>query len=97
MACIVNNLKEYDESVVDGSVLSKENINNLCEIFSKLKPVQIKERYERIMLGREDIILAGSIILLNILELLKLEEVIVSSKGLRYGAIIHYLNKTDMN
>ena len=43
------------------------------------------------MEGREDIILGGSVILLNIMKLLELPEVIVSGRGIRYGAIIHYL------
>jgi exopolyphosphatase/pppGpp-phosphohydrolase len=43
------------------------------------------------MQGREDIILGGSIILLNIMESLNLSEVIISSRGIRYGAIVSFL------
>ena len=45
------------------------------------------------MRGREDIILGGSIILLNIMTLLNLSDVIVSSRGIRYGAIVSFLKE----
>jgi exopolyphosphatase / guanosine-5'-triphosphate,3'-diphosphate pyrophosphatase len=91
LACMVNDLREYDESRVEGTILSKEDVEQLCEILAKMIPLQIKERYKKIMLGREDIILSGCIILLEIMKLLDLEQVIVSSKGIRYGAIIDYM------
>jgi exopolyphosphatase/pppGpp-phosphohydrolase len=43
------------------------------------------------MKGREDIILAGAIILSEILELFGIKKFFVSSRGIRYGAIIKYL------
>ena len=47
------------------------------------------------MRGREDIILAGSLILLKIMELLNLPDVKVSSRGIRYGAIVNYMNENS--
>ncbi|MCH7515754.1 MAG: hypothetical protein IIB08_01275, partial [Bacteroidetes bacterium] len=66
-------------------------IKQLIKFLQYLSPSEIKERYGKVMKGREDIILGGSVILLNIMKLLELPEVIVSGRGIRYGAIIHYL------
>lgn len=91
LACMLNDLREYDESRVEGSILSNEDVDRLCEILAKMTPLQVRDRYKKIMLGREDIILSGCIILLEIMKLLNLEKVIVSSRGIRYGAIINYM------
>ncbi|MCZ6703991.1 MAG: hypothetical protein O6940_13255 [Ignavibacteria bacterium] len=89
--CMVNDVKNYDDSIVEGSRLTYSDIKQLLKILQYLSPSEIKERYGKVMQGREDIILGGSVILLNIMKLLELSEVIVSARGIRYGAIIHYL------
>jgi exopolyphosphatase/guanosine-5'-triphosphate,3'-diphosphate pyrophosphatase len=89
--CIVNKIKIYDDSIVEGGVLKYEDIDSIIQEMKILNPEEIRERYKKIMRGREDIILGGSIILLNIMQLLNLSEVIVSSKGIRYGAIVTFL------
>lgn len=89
--CMVNDLKNYDEFIVEGSQLIYSDIKQLIKILQYLSPSEIKDRYGEVMRGREDIILGGSVILLNIMKLLELPEVIVSSRGIRYGAITHYL------
>jgi exopolyphosphatase/pppGpp-phosphohydrolase len=71
--------------------LRREDIVKLIQKLKKLSPEEIRIGYGKIMQGREDIILGGSIILLNIMELLNLSEVIVSSKGIRYGAVVSFL------
>jgi exopolyphosphatase/pppGpp-phosphohydrolase len=45
------------------------------------------------MKGREDIILAGAIILSEIMSFFKTDKLIVSSRGIRYGAIIKFLER----
>ena len=89
--CMINDVKNYDDSIVEGSRLTYLDIEHLIKILQYLSPSEIKERYGKVMQGREDIILGGSVILLNIMKLLELPEVIVSARGIRYGAIIHYL------
>jgi len=55
----------------------------------------ILKRYGKIMEGREDIILAGTLILHNILKLLKKDYLYTSGRGLRYGAIIDFINSIN--
>jgi exopolyphosphatase/guanosine-5'-triphosphate,3'-diphosphate pyrophosphatase len=89
--CMANKIKEYDDSIVEGGIINYEDINRIIQELSKLIPDEIRNRYGKIMRGREDIILGGSIILLYIMKLLNLPEVIVSSRGIRYGAIVYFL------
>ena len=91
--CMVNEIKSFDDSLVEGGILKQEDIAKLIQELKSLTPKKIRNRYGRIMRGREDIILGGSIILLNIMKLLNLSEVIVSSRGIRYGAIVSFLKR----
>jgi len=91
--CMANGIKEYDDSIVEGGILNYEDINRIIYELKKLIPEEIRNRYGKIMRGREDIILGGSIILLNTMKLLNLYEVVVSSRGIRYGAIVSFLTK----
>lgn len=91
--CMVNGIKKYDDSIVEGGILKYEDIDRIIQDLKIFIPEEIKNRYGKIMRGREDIILGGSIILLNIMCLLNLSEVIVSSRGIRYGAIVSFIKE----
>ena len=95
LVCMSKGLKEYDDSIIEGSRLTREELVNLIEKISGLTSLQIKAEYGNVMRGREDIILAGSLILLKIMELLNLPDVKVSSRGIRYGAIVNYMNENS--
>lgn len=97
LACMHKNIKEFIESEIEGSHLKFADLNKLIGVIKKLTPEEIKERYGEAMNGREDIILAGAIILSELMQLLKLENVIVSSRGIRYGAIKYYIKKNLMD
>ena len=91
LLCMVNELKIFNDSMVQGGILKYEDITKMIQELKKLTPKEIRNRYGMIMQGREDIILSGSLILLNIMKLLNLSEVVVSSRGIRYGAIVSFL------
>jgi len=91
VSCMIKDLKDFDESIVEGSILNLSELKHLTGELKLLTPNQIKKKFGNVMRGREDIILGGSLILLKIMELLKLSKVIVSAKGIRYGAIYKYL------
>jgi len=93
LACMKNNLKDFDESIVEGSTLSRNDLLILIDIIAKLNPEQIRNKFGSVMKGREDIILAGAIILKSVMELIELNEITVSSRGIRYGAIVNYMRK----
>ncbi|GBD88021.1 exopolyphosphatase [bacterium BMS3Abin03] len=95
ISCMIQNIKHFDEGKIEGSTINYEALKILTGKLVNMTPPEIKETFGEIMHGREDIILAGAFILLQIMELLSLSEVIVSSRGIRYGAIAYYLKSTS--
>ncbi|VAX22978.1 Exopolyphosphatase [hydrothermal vent metagenome] len=92
LACAMQNLTEYSDVKVEGYKLSNDDLFDFIEIFKSLSSKDILENFGKIMEGREDIILAGTLILNNILKLLKKDFLYASGRGLRYGAIIEFMN-----
>ncbi len=88
LACIKQNLEQFDEGLVEGSILSYEDIEEMINLLSEFSIKEIRNRYKAVVNGREDLILSGAIILLFIMEILKIDNVLVSTKGIRFGAII---------
>ncbi len=94
LACIKMNLKEFDEEKIEGSILYRNEIHKLILNLSELSSYKIKEKYKSIVEGRQDILLSGTLILYKIMEIIDIDKVTVSTKGIRYGAIVDYLNQT---
>jgi exopolyphosphatase/guanosine-5'-triphosphate,3'-diphosphate pyrophosphatase len=91
LACMIKGLKEFEEAEIDGSDLTAADLQNLISEIKKLQPEQIKKTFGNVLSGREDIILGGALILKKLMEIIDLDKVMVSSRGIRYGAIINYL------
>ncbi|MEJ2105558.1 MAG: hypothetical protein P8X47_13445 [Ignavibacteriaceae bacterium] len=92
LSCMNLGLKEFEEDKVEMSTITMEEINKIIEKLTGLTSSKILENYGPVLKGREDIILAGAIILSEIMNLFSIKNVIVSSRGIRYGAIVNYLN-----
>jgi len=88
LACIKKNLEQFDENLVEGSILSCQDIEEVITLLAELSIKEIQNKFKTIVNGREDLILSGAIILLFIMKLLNIDNVIVSTKGIRFGAII---------
>lgn len=84
LAAIDLRLKQYDRTKVTGHVLGRKTINS---IFNELKGKSLDEirSYPQILAGRADIILAGVLILMEVLQATKLDSITVSDSGLRFG------------
>ena len=93
LSCIKQGIKHYIEDKVENSKLFYREVNYLLNEISPLSKIQMGEIYGQVVEGREDVLLAGTIILKTYMTILKLDEIIVSSKGLRYGVIIDYMLK----
>ncbi len=91
LACIKNGLNNFNEEKIEGSTLSISEMHNLIQELKNLSSSEISERYKSVTKGREDLILTGSYILFLIMNILDIDKVIVSTKGIRYGAIVNYL------
>jgi exopolyphosphatase / guanosine-5'-triphosphate,3'-diphosphate pyrophosphatase len=95
LSCIQKGLSAYNEDEIEGSVLIQADVYRLIKELSLLSSRQIKEKYIQIVSGREDVLLAGTIILNKIMKILKLTKVIVSTKGIRYGAIADFIKTNN--
>ncbi len=88
IAAIKNHLAEYDEHIVDKTILSQIDLKNFIDHFASYNSKKLLSNYPKILSGREDIILSGTLLLYKLSDLLKIKEVRVSTKGIRYGLII---------
>jgi exopolyphosphatase/guanosine-5'-triphosphate,3'-diphosphate pyrophosphatase len=81
------NLKEFDSNRVDSTALSRGDVHRMVE---ELKWRTVEERRQLPCMEpmRADVLLAGSMILWRMMEILDFKECIVSSRGLRYGLIL---------
>lgn len=95
LAAIANQLSEYDEKIVEGFQLTQNKLTDFIDEFSIKKPEEILGRYGEIIRGREDIILAGSLILQHILTITRNEFCTVTGKGIRYGSVVDFIEKLD--
>ena len=94
LACMKIGLKEFEENKVDKSSITIQDMKNIIEELSSITASEILDRYGTVMNGREDIIFAGSFILYQFMEFFGIDNIIVSTRGIRYGAIVKYLDSS---
>lgn len=92
---IYNKLEKFLPEEIEGKFISLDAVNSVINIFSTNSIEEIRRKYSPIIEGREDILLAGCLILKNIMSKLNQHKVRVTTKGLRYGLIADYLIKTS--
>lgn len=92
LSCMKQGLKIFKEDLVDKSALTLEEIIQFTSKLSIWNSIQILNEYGDVVKGREDVLLTGCLILKAVMKIMKKEKLIVSSKGLRYGVIIDYIN-----
>ncbi|MGB5528607.1 MAG: hypothetical protein WBQ32_01445 [Ignavibacteriaceae bacterium] len=92
LACMKLGLKEFDEDKVEKSTLNCDEIERLIDELNQLTANEILDKYGPVMKGREDIILAGAIILSEIMNFFKIDKLNISSRGIRYGAVVKNLD-----
>jgi exopolyphosphatase/guanosine-5'-triphosphate,3'-diphosphate pyrophosphatase len=88
LACMIKGLKEFDRKIVDNSLISRKELDELIMKIELLKPQEILSEYGTILNGREDIITGGGIILDELVSIIQTNSLLISSRGIRYGAII---------
>ncbi len=86
LAQISLGLKQYDRNLVDGYILSLQELERIIETLKNMTPKEIVEKLY-VPTGRADVLLAGALILLVLCKRMGIENLIVSDKGLRFGVI----------
>lgn len=94
LAAIDLQIDEYDPEHMNGHWIVRNKLKKGIEIFSLHTHQQLLELSPKVLKGREDIFLAGLLILEGFLNYFDLEEIRVSTGGIRHGAIMNELNKT---
>lgn len=95
LACMKSGLKEFEENKVDKSIITIQDMKNIIGEVIFLTPAEILDKCGPVMRGREDIIFAGAFILYQFMQHFEIENIAVSTRGIRYGAIVKYL--TNLN
>ncbi|MFQ5671780.1 MAG: Ppx/GppA family phosphatase [Nitrospinales bacterium] len=90
LAALDKNIYPYDPLKVHGATLQKENIH---KILDDLKNRSLEERLQLKPLerGREDLIIAGTALVLQTMDTFACKELTVSEYGLREGIILKHL------
>ncbi|MBI2618578.1 MAG: Ppx/GppA family phosphatase [Ignavibacteriales bacterium] len=84
LAALDLNLPEYDPQKVSGHELTYEVIQQTSSKL-RIKTVEEMKAYPQILPGRADVLLAGIVILLEVMSHLNIQAITASDRGLRYG------------
>lgn len=88
LACMIKGLKKFDAEIIERSTITLNELNDLNNKLEKLNSEKILTYYGNVLKGREDIIFGGALILSEIMNLTGMQKLTVSSKGIRYGAVV---------
>ncbi|MFI5263607.1 MAG: ethanolamine ammonia-lyase reactivating factor EutA [Candidatus Kapaibacterium sp.] len=93
LAAMKLHLKIFDAKKVNGTVLSLQEISEMIEELLALPRIALLKNYPAIHPDRADILPSGALILEELMKYLNLDEVRVSTFGLRYGIMIREFEK----
>lgn len=88
LACMLQSA-EFDESKVDKFVIRRNPLMALIEKAAAM-PLESRKKIMGLPEKRADVIVAGGIILLAAMETVGLDQIQVSTRGLRYGLALNY-------
>jgi exopolyphosphatase/guanosine-5'-triphosphate,3'-diphosphate pyrophosphatase len=87
MTAVMHGLVTYDPDVVQGSVLTRAELDRQIERY-RMTDVEARRRIVGLQPKRADVILAGACIVRTILEHLGHDALTVSDRGLRHGVLV---------
>ncbi len=86
MAAVKHKMATYDPDVIQGSVLTLDDVKSQIEEYA-VKTLDERRQIVGLQPKRADVILAGALIVKNVLELTGAGQLIVSDRGLRHGLL----------
>jgi exopolyphosphatase/guanosine-5'-triphosphate,3'-diphosphate pyrophosphatase len=93
LGAIERGLARFDADELDGTTLSRSSIEATLERLARLTHDETAA-IPQIASGRADIILGGVVILAAVLRRLGLDEITVSTRGVRYGILLREVART---
>lgn len=88
LAAIDKQLDSYQPELINGHVINCEKLSKSLDVFKHHTYEQLLEISPAILKGREDIFLTGMLILQGFLNVYNMEEIQISTGGIRHGALI---------
>lgn len=88
LAAIDKQIDTYEPDKINGHLINCEKLTKSLDIFKHHTYDQLLEISPTILKGREDIFLTGMLILQGFLNVYEIEEIMISTGGIRHGAII---------
>ncbi|MGN0158822.1 MAG: hypothetical protein ACI39W_06760 [Brotaphodocola sp.] len=92
MGAVKHKMVKYDPNVIQGSILTKADIEEQIEEYSK-RTIEQRRELPGLQPKRADVILAGACILKDITERLGVDELTISDRGLRHGLAFDLFSK----
>jgi exopolyphosphatase/guanosine-5'-triphosphate,3'-diphosphate pyrophosphatase len=87
MTAVMHGLATYDPEVVQGSVLSRAEVDRQIELY-RLRDVEARRQIVGLQPKRADVILAGACVVRTVMEKLGRDALSVSDRGLRHGLLV---------
>jgi exopolyphosphatase/guanosine-5'-triphosphate,3'-diphosphate pyrophosphatase len=87
LASVDQRLSVYDRDRINGATLTRESVNDMVHMLSRCT-IRDRRSIPGLEPGREDIILAGAVILQEIMDHWEFRDLLVSDGGLREGILI---------
>ncbi len=92
LVALEKNIYPYNSKKVHGEKLSRDTIQKWLKKLISIPTIE-RQKYPQIEDKRAKVLPAGILIFDTTLELFKKDEVVISDRGLRYGALIEYILK----
>ena len=92
MAAVKHKLKSYQSDVMQGSVLTKSDVEEQLDLFFS-KTLDERKEIPGLFPERAYVILGGSLIIYSIMEGLCMDKLIVSNRGLRHGLALRLFSE----
>lgn len=96
LSAIINGVKNYSNELVNNTILALEQVADVSLQLQQVSPIEMRNLYGNIVEGREDLLVGGCLILEEFMKYFCVDKIIVSTRGLRYGAIYNYLIKNNL-
>jgi exopolyphosphatase / guanosine-5'-triphosphate,3'-diphosphate pyrophosphatase len=94
LAAIDLSMEEFDPRILDNHRLGARTVREMLQTYKDYS-IEGMRNIPQIPSGREDILLAGILILDTYLEHFNIHEIRTSTRGLRYGHILAHLRKNE--
>ena len=91
MGAVKHKMVKYDPDVIQGSALTREDVEEQIEAYAS-RTIEQRRELPGLQPKRADVILAGACILKDILQRLDAPQLTISDRGLRHGLAFDLLN-----